>query len=95
VFLVGHTHQPFAMTTPRGGLIANPGALLRSEPNTSALGLAYDIERKAYVLAPTASSGTFGVLELPSKDFNTFRAADGVEVEIPRLAMGVTDKRCR
>ena len=32
VLLVGHTHQPFAMTTPSGGLIANPGALLRSEP---------------------------------------------------------------
>jgi predicted phosphodiesterase len=95
VLLVGHTHQPFTMTTLHGGLIANPGALLRSEPDSSPLGLTYNIESKAYELAPMAPGGTFGVLELPSRTFKVIRAADGVEIEIPRLTTGVTDKRGR
>lgn len=95
VLIVGHTHQPFTITTLSRGLIANPGALLRSESETPKLGLVYDIERNAFVLAPMASGGTFGVLDLPSREFKVFRAADGVEIEIPRLAVGVTDTRAR
>jgi predicted phosphodiesterase len=95
VLLVGHTHLPFALTTPTGGLIANPGALLRSEPDSSKQSLAYDLESKTYVLAPAASGGTFGVLDLPSKNFRVFRAADGAEITIPRITVGVTDKRGR
>lgn len=95
VLLVGHTHQPFTMTNLRGGLIANPGALLRSDPSSAALGLTYDVEHKAYVLAPPPPGGTFGVLDLPSRDFKVYRAADGGELEIPRFAIDVTDRRNR
>ena len=95
VLLVGHTHQLFTMTTPSGGLIANPGALLRTDPSSSPLELTYDIERKAFTLAPKTSGGTFGVLELPSRTFKAYRAADGVELDFPRLTLGVTDTRER
>jgi hypothetical protein len=46
-------------------------------------------------LAQPAAGETFGILELPSKSFKVLRAADGVEVEIPRLTLGITDKRAR
>jgi hypothetical protein len=43
------------------------------------------------VLVPSQSGGRFGVLELPACNFRVFRAADGVEIEIPRLTIRVTD----
>lgn len=78
VLIVGHTHVPFALATLEGGLVVNPGPLLR------------DPDRKA-PHPPTA--GTFGVLELPSRSFRVFRAADGEEVEIVRRTVGVRDCR--
>lgn len=91
VLLVGHTHLPFALTTLTGDLIANPGALLRSpkvRPEQSSFGQ----EQGAFV--PPAG-GTFGVLELPARTFKVLRAADGAEVEIPRITLGVQDLRGR
>jgi len=49
-------------------MIVNPGALLRDTPQP--------------IDVPMA--GTFAVLELPSRDWRVYRAADGVEVEIVR-----------
>jgi putative phosphoesterase len=94
VLIVGHTHQPFTLSTPSGGMIANPGALLRDQSAQSKLGLVYDPQRNIYALAENTSGGTFGVLELPSCTFKVYRAADGSEVEIPRLIVGVSDTRC-
>lgn len=94
VLIVGHTHLPFTLTTRGGGLIANPGALLRSDSEPSAT-LVFDVECGMYTLAPAAAGGTFGVLELPARRFTVYRAADGVEVEVPRLTVGVTDRRGR
>ena len=51
-----------------GRKIVNPGALLRDTPQPIDVGM----------------EGTFGVLELPSRDWRVYRAADGVEVEINR-----------
>jgi putative phosphoesterase len=68
VLIVGHTHQAFAL---RFGdrLIANPGAVLRDP-------------------APGAdnppATGTFGVLELPTRTWRVFRAGNGCEVDILR-----------
>lgn len=70
VLLVGHTHRPFAVEKLGGGLIANPGSVLRH-----------------------GGSGTFGVLELPSQRFTVRRVEDGDEVEIPRVRVGVRDRR--
>jgi putative phosphoesterase len=46
-------------------LIVNPGALLRSKSD------AFDV----------ATSGTFGVLELPARTFRVFRARGGAEID--------------
>lgn len=78
VLIVGHTHIPFALSTLGGGLLANPGALLR-EPDPSA--------------PHPPTGGTFGILELPSRTFRVHRAADGEEVEIVRKTVGVRDRR--
>jgi putative phosphoesterase len=47
------------------GSIVNPGSVLRDPPRTE----------------PIPSSGTFGVLELPSRRFSVHRSADGAKVE--------------
>jgi hypothetical protein len=69
VLLVGHTHLAFALEVAEVGTIANPAALLRS-PADGADGL--------------PATGTFGVLELPSRRFRVFRADDGSEIGILR-----------
>lgn len=66
VLIVGHTHEPFARRLKSGRVVANPGALLR-DPATRDEGF--------------PSPGTFAMLELPSKRFTVYRAADGNEVE--------------
>ena len=79
VLLVGHTHRPFALRALGGGLIASPGALLRVEAVQGG--------------AVLAGEGTFGLLELPSGRFSVHRTCDGVEIEIPRLTVGIRDRR--
>jgi putative phosphoesterase len=66
VLVVGHTHVPFAVAAPGGGMVVNPGTLLRElAPGQSAV-----------------TGGTFGVLELPGCAFRVFRVGDGTEMEI-------------
>jgi predicted phosphodiesterase len=94
VLLVGHTHLPFTLSAVGGrGLVANPGALLRAA--TDQVGWMYDPESGTFVHGSLSSGGTFGVLELPTQRFTVFRAADGAEIEVPRLTVGVTDSRAR
>jgi predicted phosphodiesterase len=69
VLMVGHTHVAFALEVAGVGVIVNPAALLRDPAE------GHD--------NPPAT-GTFGVLELPSRVFTVHRAADGTEVEIIR-----------
>ena len=92
VLLVGHTHRAFAMEVFGGGLIANPGALLRDPANPQEHRERFD-DQEMGAIAPiaTAGGGTFGILELPAKRFTVHRAADGSEVEIPRSMIGVRD----
>ena len=66
VLVVGHTHVAFRLVAARGGVVVNPGALLRAPA----------------VPLELPCGGTFGVLELPSKRFTVYRAADGEEVEL-------------
>jgi putative phosphoesterase len=86
VLLVGHTHVPFALRVAGGGLIANPGALLRDpahqpEPDATF----YDPTTGKFAPAPPIDGGTFGVLRLPEKTFTVHRAADGREVDVLRI----------
>lgn len=96
VLLVGHTHIPFALSVLGGGLIANPGALLRSpaERQESSAWI-FDPDRGTFVPGPAPGGGTFGVLELPARHFKVLRASDGEEVDVARSTLGVQDRRGR
>ncbi len=93
--LVGHSHRAFVLELPAGALIANPGALLRDP--------AEDFRQRAMLYDPGTGKfvaedalptpGTFGVLELPSKRFTVHRAKDGVEVDVPRVTLGIMSSR--
>ena len=65
VLVVGHTQVAFRLAAARGGVVMNPGALLRAPA----------------VPLEIPSGGAFGVLELPSREFTVHRAEDGAEVE--------------
>ena len=73
VLLVGHTHVAFALHITGVGLIANPAALLRAPAEGA---------------ENPPATGTFGVLELPSRKFSVHRATDGAELEIVRREIG-------
>lgn len=85
VLLVGHTHIAFTVSAGGGGLIANPGALLReaSAVHTRNAWL-FGRSPANFVPGHPLNGGTFGILELPSKRFSVHRAADGSELYIPR-----------
>lgn len=94
VLIVGHTHLAFAMRTLDGGMIANPGALLRDAANALAgHAMLFDRNTGKFVPAPAPGGGTFGVLDLPSREFTVHRASDGEELDIPRPTLGVQDRR--
>ena len=87
ILLVGHTHIPF-----RIGLgdrrILNPGALLRAPgPRMAGRPLLFDPAQRRFVPGPGPAGGTFGVLDLPSRDFRVFRAADGTEAPLVALEL--------
>lgn len=70
VLIVGHTHRPFELALPGGRMIVNPGALLRETPGQGAV----------------PAAGTYGVLELPARRFEVYRASDGERVDITRAS---------
>jgi predicted phosphodiesterase len=92
VLLVGHTHRAFAMETPSGAIIANPGALLRDPADDfRERAMIYDPDARKFVAEEALPTpGTFGILELPAKRFTVHRARDGAEVEIARVSLGFT-----
>jgi putative phosphoesterase len=71
VLVVGHTHRAFRLDAG-GRSILNPAALLR-DPTPGA--------------ENPPATGTFGVLELPSREFRVYRASDGVEVAVARRVL--------
>ena len=84
VLVVGHTHVPMCLEVPGGGLVVNPGALLRDPAEPPDLAWHLEPESGTPSPAPAVPPGTFGVLELPERRFTVRLAADGTEVEIAR-----------
>jgi putative phosphoesterase len=86
VLIVGHTHRPFCVTAPDGGVAVNPGALLRDPRKATARAMVLDPKSGSWSEDEGISApGTFGVLELPSLTFEVFRAGDGTKVEPIRV----------
>jgi len=94
VMIVGHSHASFVLSDIGGGLIVNPGALLRDRAGGDAPAAAiFDPQKGTFVQAQAARRGTFGIFELPSKRFTVHLASDGSEVPVPVVKTGVTDRR--
>jgi predicted phosphodiesterase len=65
--IVGHTHAPFIRRLANGGIVANPGALLRDPaPGTE-----------------VQTPGTFAILDVMTRTFAVHRAKDGARVTLP------------
>ncbi len=88
VLLVGHTHAPMCLAGPDGARIVNPGALLRAEAVRTSGPWLSDPATGMMAPVPAAGGGLFGVLELPARRFDVYRAGDGAEVEIVRREPG-------
>jgi len=87
VLIVGHTHEPFRLVAPGGGAVVNPGVLRRTPPGEDDRQVkVFDTKKDRFVPVPRPPTGTFGVLELPSKKFTVRLAADGSQVEVARVA---------
>jgi hypothetical protein len=72
-------------TAPGGGVIVNPGILLRRPiEDGEQVVMVFNTKKGAFVSAVKPTTGTFGVLELPSRRFGVHLAADGSEVGIAR-----------
>jgi len=94
VLIVGHSHAPFVLSDIGGGLIVNPGSLLRDRAGGDVPAAAiFDPQKGTFVQAQTAPRGTFGILELPSKRFTVHLASDGSEVPVPVVRTGIRDRR--
>jgi len=92
VLIVGHTHAAALIVDVGGGMIVNPGALLR-EPaeKASPAPVLYHQRRRKFIEDAAAPRGTFGVLDLPSKTFTLHLAKDGSEIPVPTARTGVVD----
>ena len=94
ILIVGHTHAPCVISDIGGGLIVNPGALLRDRRGGDIPApVIFDPGKGTFVESQTAPRGTFGVLDLPAKRFTVHLATDGSEVLVPVVKVGVTDLR--
>ena len=72
VLIVGHTHDAFSLAAGRGRIV-NPGACCSKT---------YAFKQEGSLSVPDDyRPATVGVLELPSKRFRVFRAADGAQVQ--------------
>jgi putative phosphoesterase len=93
VLIAGHTHAAVVVKDVGGGMIINPGTLLR-EPagGTGPVPVIYHSRRRTFVEDGNAPRGTFGVLELPDKGFTLHLAADGSEIPVPVVKTGVVDR---
>jgi putative phosphoesterase len=94
VLIVGHTHVPCVLSGLEGGMIVNPGALLRDRVGGDLpVPVIFDPQKGAFVESQAVPRGTFGVLDLPSKQFTVYLASDGSEVSVPVVKVGVVDRR--
>jgi len=93
VLISGHTHAAAVVQDIGGGMIVNPGALLREPSGGGAPApVRFDKRRRAFIEDMAAPRGTFGILELPAKTFTLHLASDGSELPVPTVKTGVVDR---
>jgi hypothetical protein len=62
---------------------------IRTRGRVHSAGRLGELDVNGLTLGSPQPGGTFGVLELPSLDFSVFRAADGCEMAMPRVTLGI------
>ena len=93
VLICGHTHAAAVVLDVGGGMIVNPGALLREPARSNdPAAVRFDRQRWTFVEDRRAQRGTFGILDLPDKRFTLHLAADGSEVPVPVVKTGIVDR---
>jgi predicted phosphodiesterase len=90
VLVTGHTHAAVVVRDAGGGMIVNPGALLR-EGHGAPAPVRFDTRRHSFVEDASAVRGTFGILDLPSKEFTLHLAADGTPLPVPIVRTGTVE----
>jgi len=84
VLVVGHTHVPMWLEAPGGGVIVNPGALLRASVAPKGGTFIRDAGSGMMAPAPAHGGGLIGVLELPMKELSVYRIEDKTRVPLTR-----------
>ncbi len=74
VLIVGHTHAPLMRRADSGGLVLNPGTLMREARYAPEGGLVFDPAAGRFVRREP-ELGTFGVFDTATRDFRIMRTA--------------------
>lgn len=88
LLICGHAHAPFQVVDVAGGMIVNPGLLMREPGRRAPPKVRLHPRRLEFVEDPAAPS-TFAVLDLPSKRITLHDAHDGSELPLPTVRTGV------
>jgi predicted phosphodiesterase len=91
VLIAGHTHAAAVVRDIGGGLIINPGALLREPTSADPRPVRFDRRRRAFVEDARTPRGTFLVLTLPDKTCTLHSVADGGELPLPVVRTGIVE----
>jgi putative phosphoesterase len=74
VLVVGHTHAPLARRADSGGLVLNPGTLMREAKHAPEAALLFDRDAGRFVRREP-ELGTFGVFDTATWEFRIVRTA--------------------
>lgn len=74
VLVVGHTHAPLARRADSGGLVLNPGTLMRGAKYAPEAALLFDRATGKFVRREP-ELGTFGVFDTVTREFRIVRTA--------------------
>jgi len=90
ILICGHTHIPFVISLSGNRVVANPGTLMGTSLGAAVLINPVTVigGNAGAVVADNpgvaTSGGTFGILELPQRQFTVYAVADGRPVEAIR-----------
>ena len=82
VLVVGHTHAPLVRRADSGGIVLNPGTLMREAKYAPEAGLVFDRAMGKFVRRES-ELGTFGVFDTAPREFRIVRTAGHRGAERP------------
>jgi predicted phosphodiesterase len=91
VLITGHTHAAAAVRDVGGGLLVNPGALLREPAGADPRPVRFDRRLRKFFEDTHTPRGTFGVLTLPDRTITLHSVTDGSELPMPVVRTGMVE----